>query len=296
MATIKNELDNQYGDLTVIALAPYKQSNKAVWTCQCKCGNTVDIRGDKLRNGEKTNCGQCQLKTHANNLTGQRFNRLLVIRPTDKRANRNIIWECQCDCGNIHYVIGQDLTSGKTQSCGCLNQELKHSRCDNLIGQRFGHLIVQERVPSLLNNNRYTWKCKCDCGNECYVNGNSLKNGQISCGCIQSKGNTKIASFLRLHNISYKSEYIIPELKTSHGGSPRFDFAILNSDNSLIKLIEYQGEQHFKDKGKFGKFQREETDQLKRDYCNNHNIPLLEISYKDNIEEILSKEFLNNEI
>ena len=297
MATIKNELGNQYGDLTVIALAPYKQNSRAIWTCQCKCGNIVDVRGDKLRNGSKTNCGQCQLKSHANDLTGQRFNRLLVVRPTDKRSNRNIIWECQCDCGNTHYARGKDLTTGKIQSCGCLSQELRHSRYDDLTGQRFNKLTVIKRVISPNNPNRYTWKCQCDCGNICYVSGNNLKNGQVSCGCIRSKGNQQISSFLQSHNIPYKSEYAISDLKTSKGGSPRFDFAILNSDNSINKLIEYQGEQHFRDdKGEFGYLQRKETDKLKYDYCKEHNIPLLIITYQEDIEEILTKEFLNNEI
>ena len=57
MAIAKNELGNQYGDLTVIALAPYKQNNKAVWTCQCKCGNQVKVLGKSLRNGNTKSCG-----------------------------------------------------------------------------------------------------------------------------------------------------------------------------------------------------------------------------------------------
>ena len=56
--------------------------------------------------------------------------------------------------------------------------------------------------------------------------------------------------------------------------------------------IEYDGEQHFKSKEHFGGEQgfltRQKHDQIKTDYCKNNNIPLLRISYKDNIEEKLN--------
>ena len=58
-------------------------------------------------------------------LTGQRFGRLLVVAPTNKRTkNRRVIFECVCDCGNTCYAVGQSLLSGAKQSCGCLQKEL----------------------------------------------------------------------------------------------------------------------------------------------------------------------------
>lgn len=60
-------------------------------------------------------------------------------------------------------------------------------------------------------------------------------------------------------------------------------------NEKLECLLEYQGEQHYKDAGWFGALQREETDQLKRDYCNERNIPLHEIRYDQDIETELNK-------
>lgn len=58
------------------------------------------------------------------NLVGKKFNRLLVIEPTEKRnSNRNMIWKCQCDCGNITYVATSSLKSNHTKSCGCYKKE-----------------------------------------------------------------------------------------------------------------------------------------------------------------------------
>lgn len=66
-----------------------------------------------------------QKKTHK--LEGQIFERLSVI----KRLENSIMpsgtvfskWLCKCECGNQVSVLGIDLKSGKTHSCGCLHKE-----------------------------------------------------------------------------------------------------------------------------------------------------------------------------
>lgn len=61
-------------------------------------------------------------------LTGQPFNRLVVIREYG-RKNGAVTWLCRClgrkgdDCGNEVVVDGRNLRSGHTQSCGCLKRE-----------------------------------------------------------------------------------------------------------------------------------------------------------------------------
>ena len=55
-------------------------------------------------------------------LTGQRFGRLTVIKPTDKRSDRKVVWECLCDCGNKCFASSANLKKNNTQSCGCLKK------------------------------------------------------------------------------------------------------------------------------------------------------------------------------
>ncbi len=52
-------------------------------------------------------------------LTGQRFNRLLVLAYAGKRG-RQVMWRCQCDCGNKKDIRAATLKYGSTKSCGCL--------------------------------------------------------------------------------------------------------------------------------------------------------------------------------
>ena len=59
----------------------------------------------------------------AKDLTGQRFGRLVVIAPTERRYNRSIIWLCECDCGNKTEVTANNLLNLNTKSCGCLLRE-----------------------------------------------------------------------------------------------------------------------------------------------------------------------------
>ena len=57
-------------------------------------------------------------------ITGQRFGRLVAIRPTEERRDGKVLWECQCDCGNITKVRQGNLSQGLVRSCGCLRKEV----------------------------------------------------------------------------------------------------------------------------------------------------------------------------
>lgn len=61
------------------------------------------------------------MKLHGNtkDLTGQRFGKLVVLYPTEKRQSRSVVWHCICDCGNEVDISSKNLTYGSSQSCGC---------------------------------------------------------------------------------------------------------------------------------------------------------------------------------
>lgn len=62
-------------------------------------------------------------------MTGQKFNRLLVLRRSERNTNGGKpLWVCQCDCGNITEVGGYALKSGGTKSCGCWDRECSRDR------------------------------------------------------------------------------------------------------------------------------------------------------------------------
>jgi hypothetical protein len=63
----------------------------------------------------------------------------------------------------------------------------------HLSGQRFGYLIVADRVwPNTKGNTR--WRCRCDCGGETIVTAIQLKRGNTkSCGCLQRQRTSEAA-------------------------------------------------------------------------------------------------------
>lgn len=56
-------------------------------------------------------------------LYNQRFGKLVAKEPITLNHRNRVVWECQCDCGNIAYVESDKLKSGHTKSCGCLKSE-----------------------------------------------------------------------------------------------------------------------------------------------------------------------------
>lgn len=60
----------------------------------------------------------------ATNLEGKKFGRLTVKKQNGRDKYGAILWECECDCGNIKTVRGIDLRNGGTKSCGCLNRDI----------------------------------------------------------------------------------------------------------------------------------------------------------------------------
>lgn len=59
----------------------------------------------------------------------------------------------------------------------------------NLIGQKFGRLIVLEQIKG----SKYTsWECRCSCGNTLPITTNSLRTkGTQSCGCLRKETTSK---------------------------------------------------------------------------------------------------------
>lgn len=63
------------------------------------------------------------LPTRAKDKTGYVTERLTVIGPVGQGKRKQILWLCQCSCGNSTVVPSEDLNSQRTKSCGCLVRE-----------------------------------------------------------------------------------------------------------------------------------------------------------------------------
>lgn len=214
------------------------------------------------------------------NITGQRFNKLIAIKPTfEKGSNGSMIWECICDCGNHTTATYSNLKRGHKKSCGCAIQEYFNYLISDLTNQRFGMLVAQYSVGRRERDKRILWHCKCDCGNECDVDVASLTSGHTqSCGCFhRSLRELYIESILINNKINYIQQYTFDDCKNVF--KLPFDFYL--PDYNIC--IEYDGQQHFKPIDLFGGEEgfkkRKENDLIKTQYCIEHDIQLIRIPY-----------------
>lgn len=117
-----------------------------------------------------------------NDLTGRTFGRLVVLTRASNDPQGKAQWLCRCVCGKTKVVRASNLKKGNTTSCGCFRREC---RLDDLVGRRFGRLVVHSRGASTKNGGT-RWTCLCDCGKFTRpVSGYDLKAGKVvSCGCF----------------------------------------------------------------------------------------------------------------
>ena len=130
----KDITGQKFGRLT--AIEPTNKRNSqglVIWKFQCDCGNIVEKVGREVWRGQTSSCG-CLKKdllvkrnTENNALKyaiGTQFGNLTIIsEPFFKKQSRgyNESWvQCQCKCGNIIEVRTNNLGTGSTKSCGCI--------------------------------------------------------------------------------------------------------------------------------------------------------------------------------
>jgi len=176
------------GKLVVIERDRSESKSKrgeAWWICRCDCGQTASVRANSLTGKRAQRSCRCAQGKSVPDLVGQRFGKLVVIERIGSaplKRGGGVLWSCACDCGKMTRARTGDLqlTDHPKKSCGCLKD-----RTVDLVGQRFGRLVVVKRAGTLRKNAR--WECMCDCGATAFACSGDLRKGRPrSCGCLRS--------------------------------------------------------------------------------------------------------------
>lgn len=278
-----DEAGNRYGKLVVLYPVSVPGTKRFKWRCKCDCGNLTDVGGYELRSGNTKSCGCLRKKAGQDtliDLTGQQYGFLTVIERDNSKPSghgKPVYWICQCSCGRIVSITGNKLKRGQ-KSCGCYKPECFIDE----IGHRYGKLTVIEKVDKT-KDRKVRWRCRCDCGGEKITSGKSLRLGLTqSCGCIISKGEKKVAEVLDAMEVKYIRQYYFDDLKSDKNYPLYFDFYL--PDYNVV--IEYQGEQHYRFIPHLQKNEKrfqegKNRDVLKRQYCNEKRIKMIEIPYTE---------------
>ena len=123
----KDLVGKRFGKLVVIEETSKRNKKKIIWKCLCDCGNICEASSDNLISGSTKSCGclrkEKAVETHTDNLVGQKFGKLTVIKKTNKRRCGCVVWLCKCDCGNFYEAPSVHLKDGHIKSCGCLSSK-----------------------------------------------------------------------------------------------------------------------------------------------------------------------------
>jgi len=169
-------------------------------------------KGIYLRDGHRRSCGclrkEVRLgKGYPKKLVGNIFGRLKVLELVPgKRRHTNVVWLCQCECGNLKEAVSTDLLQGHTMSCGCLK-----------ISQ------ATARLPRFHKENHPAWKGGITPEHELIRNSHRYmewrttvfeRDGYMCLACLTSPSNQLIA-----HHIECFSEYPEKRFDTKNGAT-----------------------------------------------------------------------------
>ena len=144
MSKILDLIGQRFGRLTVVERAENK-GKQTRYLCRCDCGKENIFYTTNLTRGLSTSCG-CLRKEKSKerqfiDLTGQKFNHLTVIERDGSDHRGEAKWLCECDC-ILHSrisVLGSNLRTGHTQSCGC--ERRSHGEL------KVAQLLIENQIP-----------------------------------------------------------------------------------------------------------------------------------------------------
>lgn len=188
------------------------------------------------------------------------------------------------ECGNVYLVTpSKFLTGRRCPHCRGYYKTSEQFKKEiyNLVGNEYS---LQSEYVNATTKIRIKHK---NCNNQFWTTPNNFLNGNRCPRCNQSKGEKLVESILKENNFTYIHQDKFEECKNKL--PLPFDFGVYDNDE-LIALIEYQGEQHYKPIEFFGgedRFRyRQYNDNIKREFCKDNNIPLIEIKYSLTDDEV----------
>ena len=139
----KDITNQKFGKLTAIEHKGWNKQGRAIWLCECLCGNYTEVDGADLRSGNTKSCG-CS-RTTGKNIKFEKFGKLTALYVVGKKRGYNV-WRCRCSCGKTKDVPITMLTTGNTKSCGCLH---KYSKGIAVRNRHFANYKYRAKIANI---------------------------------------------------------------------------------------------------------------------------------------------------
>lgn len=262
-----------------------------------KCGREYYVNPNNFKNGRRCKCKDL-IKCHKDyvNKLKERYGNSFTLLSEYKNVD-GLIKVIGNECGHTFELQANNLLSrGRCPICS-LEKKRKEATRTNEQYKKEVYDLVKDEYSVLGEYTSVTSKIKMKhniCGHEYYVTPNNFLNKNRRCPlCNSSYANKKTYEILKSNDVNFENEYSFEDLHGVNNGLLRFDYAIFNSDNDLLFLLELDGEFHFNKIMEDDHYDElVEHDKRKNKYCKDNNIKLIRIPYTqfDNIENIILKE------
>lgn len=205
-------------------------------------------------------------------------------------SKTKILHKCK-DCGYEWNISPSDILSGYgCPECAGTKKKTQEQYIKDVFNVNKNIEVLGEYINSRV---KIQHKCK-KCNNVWYASPHDILDLHGCPKCNSSSGESKISNLLTSNKILYIGQYKFDDCCDKR--SLPFDFYL--PDYNIC--IEYQGIQHYEPLEYFGGesgFElRKIHDRIKRKYCQQHKIDLVEIKYNDDIEESINKFILSKTV
>lgn len=119
----------------------------------------------------------------------------------------------------------------------------------------------------------------------------NLKKGRWCPICNLPFSEKVVWDYLTSKNLNIRVQYKFDDLNGDNGEKLRFDFAILDNNNSLLWLLEVDDVEHIYNHTTPRRVKARERDVIKDDYCKTHNITLFRMIYPFSKNKITYDEY-----
>lgn len=300
---IEKEMAHLIGDEYSL-LSPYVNSKEKMTIIHNTCGHEYSVKWNNFKAGKR--CPNCsgrmtneEFIDKVRLLIGDEYTFLDKYRTSGYKikVRHNII-----GCGHTYEVTPNHFLRGRR----CPKCWFKSKRKTNeafiqevysLVGDEY--LPISEYISSRNRIQIYHSKCE-----KIYmVRPNEFLQGNRCPHCKRSEGEVRISNILESKNIPFIEEISFDGFVGERNVPYKYDFGVLNKENELLLLIEFDGEQHFSPVDFFGGQKgfesRIKNDKRKDDYAKSNNIPILRIPYTETnrIEDIMDEHlerYVNN--
>lgn len=257
----------------------------------CECGNESKIRFSDFNRGHRcTKCGGTGKHTLEYVQKYMEERNCICLATVYEHANALMPYICKC--GNESKIRFGDFQQGlRCADCG---GSKKHTL---EYVQNYMEKYSCKCLAIEYKNNKTKLPYLCSCGHISAITFNDFARGRRCAKCKKSKGERDIIEYLESEQIPYVVEHKIAGCVNRR--MLRFDFLIKDK-----LLVEFNGKQHYNPLA-FGSKSPEAAninfeyilcnDKIKKEYCEDNNIPLLIIPYwqKDKISDLL-QDFISN--